>query len=152
MTSVWIVVFIYLPFVCITLFYIKIRRIAVGHLNAITQQGQTDSGATNSASLTKKKDMKILKTIGLILGSYVLSWMPLMTSFLVYTLTSKDGTVSVTYYHIHSSLFVISVSNAVQNPLVYVLVNRDFKHAFLQILCCGRKGNNIYLGNNTGQH
>ncbi|XP_034018019.1 5-hydroxytryptamine receptor 1B-like [Thalassophryne amazonica] len=95
---------------------------------------------TVSDSLLEKKrisaarERKATKTLGIILGAYIICWLP----FFIYTLL-----VPLCETCFHPELFDIftwlGYLNSLINPIIYTMSNEDFKQAFHKLIrfrCC----------------
>lgn len=95
--------------------------------------------SVSDALLEKKRisaarERKATKTLGIILGAYIICWLP----FFIYTLL-----VPVCQSCFHPELFDIftwlGYLNSLINPIIYTMSNEDFKQAFHKLLrfkCC----------------
>ena len=75
------------------------------------------------------KEKKASKTIGVIVGCFVLCWAPFFTVYLTraycYRCISDD---------VFTVFFWIGYINSAMNPLIYARYSRDFRHAFQKLL------------------
>lgn len=110
-----------------------------------SSSGDTTSSASqvkvtvSDALLEKKRisaarERKATKTLGIILGAYIICWLP----FFIYTLL-----VAVCESCLHPELFDIftwlGFLNSLINPIIYTMSNEDFKQAFHKLTrfkCC----------------
>ncbi|KAF7645526.1 hypothetical protein LDENG_00202560 [Lucifuga dentata] len=84
--------------------------------------------------ISAARERKATKTLGIILGAYIICWLP----FFIYTLL-----VSVCESCFHPELFDIftwlGYLNSLINPIIYTMSNEDFKQAFHKLIrfrCC----------------
>ncbi|XP_037606020.1 5-hydroxytryptamine receptor 1B-like [Sebastes umbrosus] len=84
--------------------------------------------------ITAARERKATKTLGIILGAYIICWLP----FFIYTLL-----VPVCESCFHPELFDIftwlGYLNSLINPIIYTMSNEDFKRAFHKLIrfrCC----------------
>jgi len=87
------------------------------------------------------KEHKAFVTLGVVMGAFLLCWLPFFLWYLTVTMCGKacpcPDSVVVT-------LFWIGYFNSTLNPVIYAMTNRDFKLAFIGILkklfCCSNSG------------
>ncbi|XP_030261927.1 5-hydroxytryptamine receptor 1B-like [Sparus aurata] len=84
--------------------------------------------------ISAARERKATKTLGIILGAYIICWLP----FFIYTLL-----VPVCESCFHPELFDIftwlGYLNSLINPIIYTMSNEDFKQAFHKLVrfkCC----------------
>ncbi|XP_077261154.1 octopamine receptor beta-1R isoform X2 [Temnothorax americanus] len=85
-----------------------------------------------------RAEHKAARTLGIIMGAFLLCWLPF---FLWYLTTSLCGEACYTPDTVVSVLFWIGYFNSALNPLIYAYFNRDFRDAFKDTLksalpCC----------------
>ncbi|XP_025157605.1 octopamine receptor beta-3R isoform X4 [Harpegnathos saltator] len=85
-----------------------------------------------------RAEHKAARTLGIIMGAFILCWLPF---FLWYLTTSLCGETCYCPDTVVSVLFWIGYFNSALNPLIYAYFNRDFRDAFKDTLksalpCC----------------
>ncbi|KAG6798492.1 octopamine receptor beta-3R isoform X1 [Apis mellifera caucasica] len=85
-----------------------------------------------------RAEHKAARTLGIIMGAFLLCWLPF---FLWYLTTSLCGEACYCPDTVVSVLFWIGYFNSALNPLIYAYFNRDFREAFKDTLksalpCC----------------
>ncbi|XP_051153192.1 octopamine receptor beta-2R-like isoform X1 [Leptopilina boulardi] len=80
-----------------------------------------------------KREHKAARTLGIIMGTFILCWLPF---FLWYLSTSLCGEDCETPDVVIALLFWIGYTNSALNPLIYAYFNRDFREAFRNTLQC----------------
>ncbi|XP_011263636.1 octopamine receptor beta-3R isoform X2 [Camponotus floridanus] len=85
-----------------------------------------------------RAEHKAARTLGIIMGAFLLCWLPF---FIWYLTTSLCGEACYCPNTVVSVLFWIGYFNSALNPLIYAYFNRDFRDAFKDTLksalpCC----------------
>ncbi|XP_076068713.1 octopamine receptor beta-2R-like [Oratosquilla oratoria] len=89
---------------------------------------------TKERNLIKlKREHKAARTLGIIMGAFILCWLPF---FLWYVTITLCGDACPCPNIIVSILFWIGYSNSMLNPAIYAYFNRDFREAFRRTLVC----------------
>ncbi|XP_012215401.1 octopamine receptor beta-1R-like isoform X3 [Linepithema humile] len=109
------------------------------HHQQMLLQAAADTG-TSIRQQTKswRAEHKAARTLGIIMGAFLLCWLPF---FLWYLTTSLCGDTCHCPDTVVSLLFWIGYFNSALNPLIYAYFNRDFRDAFKDTLksalpCC----------------
>ncbi|XP_025992267.1 octopamine receptor beta-3R isoform X3 [Solenopsis invicta] len=109
------------------------------HHQQMLLQAAADTG-TSIRQQTKswRAEHKAARTLGIIMGAFLLCWLPF---FLWYLTTSLCGEACYFPDTVVSVLFWIGYFNSALNPLIYAYFNRDFRDAFKDTLksalpCC----------------
>ncbi|XP_059219583.1 octopamine receptor beta-2R [Stomoxys calcitrans] len=94
---------------------------------------EQDHTPTKDKHLIKmKREHKAARTLGIIMGTFILCWLPF---FLWYTITTLCDVCEVPDIVV-AILFWIGYFNSTLNPLIYAYFNRDFREAFRNTLQC----------------
>jgi len=84
-----------------------------------------------------RREHKAFFTLGVVMGTFLLCWLPFMTWYLTTTICGESCKAPD---EIVALLFWIGYFNSTLNPVIYAMTNRDFKLAFIGILkrifCC----------------
>ncbi|XP_036141901.1 octopamine receptor beta-3R isoform X3 [Monomorium pharaonis] len=109
------------------------------HHQQMLLQAAADTG-TSIRQQTKswRAEHKAARTLGIIMGAFLLCWLPF---FIWYLTTSLCGEACYVPDTVVSVLFWIGYFNSALNPLIYAYFNRDFRDAFKDTLksalpCC----------------
>lgn len=109
-------------------------------------------------------NQKAIRTLGVILGTFIVCWLPFMIFALVKPLyktiaSGPDGEKTLNYPPLLDSVLLwFGYSSSMLNPLIYSKFNREFRTPFREILCCRCRGLNEkirrqdYLENLYGDH
>ena len=86
------------------------------------------------------KDIKATKTIAIVIGAFVLCWMPFFVIVTIYAIEPKyDITIEV-----YKAIKWLEYLNSCLNPIIYTCLNRTYRSAFKKLLlrstCCSRFG------------
>lgn len=86
------------------------------------------------ASKSWRAEHKAARTLGIIMGAFLLCWLPF---FLWYVISSLCGEEKCpTPDAVVGLLFWVGYFNSALNPLIYAYFNRDFREAFKDTLLC----------------
>ncbi|XP_076644749.1 octopamine receptor beta-1R isoform X2 [Halictus rubicundus] len=109
------------------------------HHQQMLLQAAAETG-TSIRQQTKswRAEHKAARTLGIIMGAFLLCWLPF---FLWYLTTSLCGEACYCPDTVVTVLFWIGYFNSALNPLIYAYFNRDFREAFKDTLksalpCC----------------
>ena len=81
-----------------------------------------------------KREHKAAKTLGVIMGAFLVCWLPFFTWYLTTTLCA-DACPELPDWGV-SVLFWVGYTNSALNPIIYPCFNRDFRDAFRRLLSC----------------
>ncbi|KAK3856405.1 hypothetical protein Pcinc_037275 [Petrolisthes cinctipes] len=105
------------------------------HLKPIRSRTTTTSrmGRRNIKLQVKRFRMetKAAKTLGIIVGVFILCWFPFFTMYLIRGICSQ----CVIWDLLFDILFWLGYCNSAVNPFIYALFSKDFRYAFKTILC-----------------
>ena len=119
-----------LPCLCILIVNIKIYCVARKHarqINASNPQGQ--SGSSSRAFLKKLKTVKI---IALLVGTFVVTWLP----YFSLTIYEHHRPTRATFYVALKVAESLACGTALFNPLLYGLLRKDVREAMVKGLKC----------------
>lgn len=77
-----------------------------------------------------RMETKAAKTLGLVVGLFILSWLPFFTLYLIRPFC--NDCINDTLFSI---VFWIGYCNSAINPMIYALFSNDFRFAFKRIIC-----------------
>lgn len=122
-----------LPCLCILIVNINIYCVARQHarqINAANPQGQSGS---SSRAFVKK--LKTVKVIALLVGTFMLTWLPYF-SLSIYEHHTADGQTTVGFNVALKVAEALTCGTALFNPLLYGLLRKDVREAMLRGLKC----------------
>ncbi|XP_011065318.1 PREDICTED: probable G-protein coupled receptor No9 isoform X2 [Acromyrmex echinatior] len=110
----------------------RCSQISVHYSNGQTQTQLCPASRNTHLKVKRfRMETKAAKTLGIIVGGFILCWLPFFTMYLVRAFCPN---------HIHptvfSVLFWLGYCNSAINPCIYALFSRDFRFAFKRIICC----------------
>ncbi|XP_035276932.1 5-hydroxytryptamine receptor 1B-like [Anguilla rostrata] len=85
--------------------------------------------------ISAAREKKATKTLGIILGAYIICWLP----FFIYTLLVSICTTCTFYQELFDIFTWLGYLNSLINPIIYTMSNDDFKKAFHKLVrfrCC----------------
>ena len=132
----FLAVHIALPLLIICALYYKIYKKAVENRQQLLSHGRMHPGTTAASDtvIETRLEVKMAKTVGLVIMFMVIIWVPVLVVELAYARRSHSCIIE--------KLDVVSVwltcSNGMINPVVYSLRNNDFRHAILKLIHCKR--------------
>ena len=85
---------------------------------------------TPGATPRTVRELKAIKTVSLIIGAFVVSWLP----FFVYIWVINLYQVKVPFYELFYIIQVVRFLNGLANPFIYVGINRDFRRSTIKLL------------------
>ena len=84
-----------------------------------------------------RMETKAAKTLGIIVGGFIVCWLPFFTMYLV-----RAFCEDCIHHLLFSILFWLGYCNSAINPCIYALFSKDFRFAFKRIICrclCAKK-------------
>ncbi|KAJ9589779.1 hypothetical protein L9F63_027960, partial [Diploptera punctata] len=84
-----------------------------------------------------RMETKAAKTLGIIVGGFIVCWLPFFTMYLV-----RAFCEDCIHHLVFSILFWLGYCNSAINPCIYALFSKDFRFAFKRIICrclCAKK-------------
>ncbi|XP_053575814.1 beta-2 adrenergic receptor [Bombina bombina] len=139
----------YLPLMVMVFVYARVFQVAKKQLKKIdkcegrfhNQNNLQDVNGKQGNKRTSKfclKEHKALKTLGIIMGTFTLCWLPFFIVNIVQVITK--GVIPNSAYTILNWLGYV---NSGFNPLIYCR-SPDFRYAFQELLCLRKPGSNLY--------
>ncbi|XP_014216974.1 octopamine receptor Oamb-like [Copidosoma floridanum] len=96
-----------------------------------------------------RMETKAAKTLAIIVGGFILCWMPFFTMYLV-----RAFCPDCIHPTVFSVLFWLGYCNSAINPCIYALFSKDFRFAFKKIICnclCKQRANTLRRGSDGSQ-
>uniref|UniRef100_A0A3B3B3B4 Sphingosine-1-phosphate receptor 2 n=1 Tax=Oryzias melastigma TaxID=30732 RepID=A0A3B3B3B4_ORYME len=82
---------------------------------------------------TNTQSYSLLKTVTIVLGVFIVCWLP---AFTILLLDSSCSIQVCTILNKAKIFFGIATLNSALNPLIYTLRSKDMRKEFLRLLCC----------------
>ncbi|XP_019390488.1 PREDICTED: beta-2 adrenergic receptor [Crocodylus porosus] len=135
----------YLPLVVMVFVYARVFQVAKQQLKKIDQfhvqggqQPEHNGRPGRRASKFCLKEHKALKTLGIIMGTFTLCWLPFFIVNIVHVI--QDDIIPKYLYMLLNWLGYV---NSAFNPLIYCR-SPDFRFAFQELLCLRRSALKLY--------
>ncbi|XP_043940495.1 sphingosine 1-phosphate receptor 1-like [Protopterus annectens] len=121
---------------CITVFILILASIVVLYIRIyrIVKSNSQKLGSLRKGMLKKsQKYMALLKTVTIVVGTFLLCWLPLFCLLLA-DVACKAKDCQILY---KADYFLgLAMINSLLNPIIYTLTNRDMRRAIIKLLCC----------------
>ena len=112
------------PTTVVTFCYFWIFKAARKQIKRITFE---TSNEHNTARRTKQ-NYKALKTVGLVLGVFIVTWMPCLVVSILHQFTAKDLCLDQKYYiSVWPWIEAIAFTSSLINPWIYCFRNSEFR-------------------------
>lgn len=112
------------------------------HETLVPMSGCSGGGcgsSTTSSHPVMRREHKAARTLGIIMGAFILCWLPFFTWYVAVTICG-DGCPCP--QAVVTTLFWIGYFNSTLNPFIYAYFRADFREAFMktlkQLRCCLR--------------
>ena len=113
-----------LPLLAMLVLYGWIYKVASYQARQINSYG----GGSRSSNRVQR-EFKAAKTITLIIGVFVLSWLPFFCYISIFSLFKVKAP-----RHLHHVIQIVRYLNGLANPFIYVGVNREFRRSTFKLL------------------
>lgn len=127
----------FLPLLILIGVYSKIAFVALRQVRRIcAASAGIEYGVQREHNVTFRRELRVTKMLGLVVGAFVLCWGPFFSIVVLYAVCSNCpddyGWVNISKW--------LHYANSTLNPLVYMLFTRTFRSAFRRLivrgLCC----------------
>ncbi|XP_038556035.1 5-hydroxytryptamine receptor 4-like [Micropterus salmoides] len=112
-----------------------------GHLQMNQSPTRTASTRRDQSPVERyslKKERKAVKTLGLIMGVFLICWLPFFCVNVVHPLKGYSTSPLV----LEASMW-LGYANSSLNPFLYALFNKNYHHIFAAMLDCGLLGRHL---------
>lgn len=125
----------FLPLMFISTAYALIFKIALRHAREIKTATPDLSKHIKPGSFGLLKSVKAVKTLAVVVGAFVICWIPFFALNMTYSLCVhcpiNPNLILVTKWMHYGNSFI--------NPVIYALISRDFRLSFKKLLVCCTK-------------
>lgn len=92
----------------------------------------TPSFARSASAAATARENKATVTLAAVLGAFVICWFPYFTFFTYMGMRAETDPPEI----VHSVVLWMGYLNSALNPILYPVLNRDFRRAYGQLLRC----------------
>ena len=122
-------IFFVLPITVVTLCYFWIFKAVRKQVKRITVEGHQTDSAENNTAPRATQNHKAIKTIGLVLGVFIVSWMPSLVITVVSYVTAGECLGNRLEYVVWPWIAAMGFTSSAINPWIYVFRNGEFREA-----------------------
>nr|XP_002740052.1 PREDICTED: putative tyramine receptor 2-like [Saccoglossus kowalevskii] len=122
----------WIPLIGMCLVYLSLFRTARTQARRIAAMDKAVA-ANNPNGTQAKRERKAAKTLGIIMGCFLVCWGP----YIVYWTLSDVCKINVSYDGLNAMTWM-GYLNSTLNPLIYAFFNKEFRRAFQKLLSCGK--------------
>lgn len=122
-----------------------------GNKSQLSGKNSSNSGSNLNRANPKiilAKEKKAAKQLGVIVGAFILCWLPYFTLFMVVAYCGKEQCVNQTVF---TTTTWLGYFNSALNPILYPLCNVNFKRAFKRMLRVPGSQTDL-MANNLAMH
>ena len=124
------IIFFVLPITVVTLCYFWIFKTVRKQTRRITVERHQNTAENNTCTQPcARQNHKAIKTIGLVLGVFIASWMPSLVTTVVSYVTADECLGNRLEYAVWPWIAAIGLTSSAINPWIYVFRNGDFREA-----------------------
>lgn len=76
---------------------------------------------------TLSNDLKAAKTVSILVGLFLVCWLPVATFYIYINLAEIDVTSSEKFTYMHDAFMMLSFMNSTIDPVLYIFLNKDIK-------------------------
>lgn len=96
-------------------------------------QNRHEKATETKRKIALARERKTVKTLGIIMGTFILCWMPFFTVALIMPFCHESCYMP---HWLRDTINWLGYSNSLLNPIIYAYFNKDFQSAFKKIIKC----------------
>lgn len=120
------------PLLVIITAYSIIFKVALRQIRQISAMSPAQYTGRHNRFL---KEVKAVKTLAVVVGAFVICWLPFIALNMVYSLCDPSQYCPVVNPEVILVTKWMHYGNSLLNPVIYTAMNRDFRRAFMALLC-----------------
>lgn len=120
------------PLLVIITAYSIIFKVALRQIRQIRAIAPNQYARSHSRFL---KEFKAAKTLAVVVGAFVICWLPFVTLNVIYSLCDPSHDCPVVKPEVIMVTKWMHYGNSLLNPIIYTVMNREFRRAFKALLC-----------------
>lgn len=120
-----------IPVICMIYCYCRIFLVARHHIQSI-KKNSVHHASNNNAANQRAMETKAMKTLLIVLGAFVLSWLPYRLTSIVTMVTKGSWKISSSGVN---AVLTITTFNGCVNPLIYAIRDQRFRSGAKRVLC-----------------
>ena len=113
------------------MFKTALRHIRQIHAVAPNQYDRNDRSPNNFL-----KEFKAAKTLAVVVGAFLICWLPFVTLNVIYSLCDPSHDCPLIKPEVIMVTKWMHYGNSLLNPIIYTVMNREFRKAFMAVLSC----------------
>ena len=126
-------IFFAIPLTVVTLCYFWIFKVAKNQASRIKRENLQNSNEMN-CPVRAAQNHKAIKTIGFVLGVFIVSWMPSFVVLVVYFVTASDKCfTNKLFYIVWPWIAAVGLTSSAINPWIYFFRNGEFREALCRL-------------------
>lgn len=88
--------------------------------------------AANKTKVAQMREKRFTFVLAVVMGVFVLCWFPFFFTYSLHAICRNNCTIPDALFKL---FFWIGYCNSSVNPIIYTIFNRDFRKAFMKIIC-----------------
>uniref|UniRef100_A0A4W3J055 Pinopsin-like n=1 Tax=Callorhinchus milii TaxID=7868 RepID=A0A4W3J055_CALMI len=118
----------------ITCFTLPLSLIIFSYASLFVSVALQVAKQQKESETTQRAEREVTRMVVMMVGAFLVCWLP-YTSFAMVVAINKDIVIHPTLASMPS---YFSKTATVYNPVIYIFMNKQFRHCLLSLMCCGR--------------